>query len=79
MTAINAFGRVAARLAERDPRLIFAGVEPALARSLDRSRLTRRIGTDNVLPATPVIFASLEEAVRRGEAWLAATDHSGQA
>jgi hypothetical protein len=68
-TAIKAFARVAARLAE---------LETGLARSLESSGLTQSIGTDNVLPATPGIFASLEQAVRRGEAWLRASDQSGQ-
>jgi SulP family sulfate permease len=72
-TAIKAFDRLAARLAEPQSRLLLAGVEPELERILSRSGFIQRIGRENVVAATAVVFASLDEAVRRGEAWLAST------
>jgi SulP family sulfate permease len=69
-TLVEAFGRWADRLAARDSRLILAGVDPKLAETLDRSGLAARIGSQNIIPTTGVLFASVETADAAGLAWL---------
>jgi SulP family sulfate permease len=70
-TLVDAFGRWSDRLLARDSRLILAGVDEKLAETLVRSGLAERIGRENVIPATEVLLASVEEAYALGQAWLA--------
>ncbi len=60
-TLVEAFGRWADRLAERDSRLILAGVDPALVETLKHSGLAARIGEHNIVPATGVLLEALED------------------
>ncbi|WP_033213756.1 SulP family inorganic anion transporter [Kitasatospora phosalacinea] len=58
-------------LAARGGRLIVAGAQPSFARLAEHTGLAGALGPDGVVPADPVLGASLEEAVARGERWLA--------
>jgi SulP family sulfate permease len=70
-TLVEAFGRWSDRLADHGSRLILAGVDPGLARTLERSGLTERIGGGNVFPATGVLLEAVENAYGDGQRWLA--------
>src|SRR5262249_4910183 len=69
-TAIKAYGTIAQRLDAHDSRLILAGADPPLVRILEHSGLAARLGPDNIVPARDTVFAALEDAVDRGEAWI---------
>jgi SulP family sulfate permease len=70
-TMVDAFGRWADRLRKRGCRLILAGVDADLMATLERSGLVERLGADNVVPATDVLFEAVETAYATGAAWLA--------
>jgi SulP family sulfate permease len=53
-------------------RLILAGVSPETARVLERGGLMDVLGADGVVPASDIVFGPAEEAVQRGERWVAA-------
>ncbi|GLW69960.1 sodium-independent anion transporter [Kitasatospora phosalacinea] len=59
-------------LGARGGRLIVAGAQPSFVRLAEHTGLAGALGPDGVVPADPVLDASLEEAVARGERWLAA-------
>ncbi|MCX4966821.1 STAS domain-containing protein [Streptomyces sp. NBC_00654] len=63
--------RYAASLADRGGRLILAGVQPSLARLLERSGLAARLGEGGIVPAEPELFAPLDRAVATARAWIA--------
>ncbi len=73
-TLVEAFGRWADRLAERDSRLILAGVDPALVATLKHSGLADRSGEHDIVPATGVLLEALETACASGRSWLASRD-----
>ncbi|BAJ29234.1 MULTISPECIES: SulP family inorganic anion transporter [Kitasatospora] len=58
-------------LGARGGRLIVAGAQPSFVRLTEHTGLAGALGADGVVPADPVLDASLEEAVARGERWLA--------
>jgi SulP family sulfate permease len=68
---IRAVRRWATDLEANGGRLFVAGVSPATAKVLDRGGLTDVLGTDGVVPATARVFGALDEAVARGERWIA--------
>jgi len=47
------------------------GPRPAFTRMAERTGLAGHLGPDGVLPASPVLSGALDEAVARGERWLA--------
>jgi sulfate permease, SulP family len=53
-------------------RLIIAGVSPATMRVLEHGGLLDILGSDGVVSATDRVFGATEEAVQRGERWIAA-------
>ncbi|MFE1317613.1 SulP family inorganic anion transporter [Kitasatospora phosalacinea] len=57
-------------LGARGGRLIVAGAQPSFVRLAEHTGLAGMLGPDGVVPADPVLDASLEEAVARGERWL---------
>jgi hypothetical protein len=74
-TLVDAFGRWSDQLTARGCRLILAGVDDRLAKTLGRSGLADRIGPENIFPAAPVLLASVDDAYETGAAWL--TNRSG--
>jgi len=60
----------AAELEARHGRLIVAGVNPAVARVVDRGGLTDVLGPDGIVPATDEVFGALNIAVARGREWV---------
>ncbi|MFG2432676.1 SulP family inorganic anion transporter [Streptomyces sp. NPDC048590] len=63
--------RYAASLDAQGARLVLAGLEPGMVELLRRTGITRRLGTDAVLPAQPRIFAPLDQALAESRAWIA--------
>jgi SulP family sulfate permease len=74
-TLVKAFARWTDRRKARDGLLILAGVEPGLRTALDHSGLSPKIGPDNVIPASSVVLAAVEQARERGQSWLAGDVH----
>jgi SulP family sulfate permease len=68
---IRAVRKWATDLEANGGRLFVAGVSPATARVLDRGGMTIVLGTDGVVPATARVFGALDDAVARGERWIA--------
>lgn len=69
-TFLGIIDRYARRLRERGGRLMLVGVSERVLWQLERTRLLRRLGPENVFPATPVIGEPLIEAYRTARAWL---------
>lgn len=64
--------RYASTLADQGGRLILAGVQPPLARLLEKSGLAERLGEGGIVPAEPEVFAPLDKALATAQAWLRA-------
>ncbi|MET4428486.1 SulP family inorganic anion transporter [Mycolicibacterium sp. 624] len=69
---IKALRRWAEDLAANGGRLIIAGVSPATAKVFELAGLVELLGADGMVLATDRLFEATEEAVRRGEVWIAA-------
>jgi SulP family sulfate permease len=69
---IKALRRWADDLAANGGRLIIAGVSAATGKVFENAGLVELLGTDGIVPATDRLFEATEEAVRRGEHWIAA-------
>ncbi|UNB54162.1 SulP family inorganic anion transporter [Mycolicibacterium sp. YH-1] len=69
---IKALRRWAEDLAANGGRLIIAGVSPATAKVFEHAGLVELLGADGMVLATDRLFEATEEAVRRGEVWIAA-------
>lgn len=69
---IKALRRWAEDLAANGGRMIIAGVSPATAKVFEHAGLVELLGADGMVLATDRLFEATEEAVRRGEAWIAA-------
>ena len=70
-TLMGVLARYADTLADNGGRLLVAGADPTLARTLRRSGVADRLGPDGVFPARPEIFGALDDAVAEAEAWIA--------
>jgi SulP family sulfate permease len=68
---IKSMRRWAEDLQANDGRLIIAGVSPATAKVLRAGGLTEVLGPDGVVPENDRLFAAIEEAVARGQQWIA--------
>ncbi|MFD4373383.1 SulP family inorganic anion transporter [Streptomyces sp. NPDC058486] len=55
--------RYAAKLAAQGARLILCGVQPSLVRLLNRSGVAARLGEGGIVPATPTLLGSLDQAL----------------
>lgn len=71
-TLVRAFGRWSDRLAAGGSRLTLAGVDPDLHTILTRSGLVDKLGADNVVAASSIVFEAVETAYEEGTRWLAA-------
>lgn len=71
-TLVRAFGRWSDRLAAGGSRLMLAGVDPDLYQILTRSGLVDKLGADNVVTASTIVFEAVETAYEEGTRWLAA-------
>ncbi|SCD66865.1 SulP family inorganic anion transporter [Streptomyces sp. OspMP-M43] len=71
---LKVLDRYAARLHDQGGRLILCGVQPTLARLLERSGIAARLGPGGVVPATSRLLGPLETAFAEAERW--ATDNS---
>lgn len=69
---IKALRKWAGDLNANGGRLIIAGVSPATADVLAKGGVTGVLGPDGIVPATDRVFGAIEEAVERGERWIAA-------
>lgn len=69
---IKALRRWAEDLAANGGRMIIAGVSPATAKVFEHAGLVELLGADGMVLATDRLFEATEEAVRRGEVWIAA-------
>ncbi|MBS1690864.1 MAG: SulP family inorganic anion transporter [Actinobacteria bacterium] len=69
---IKALRKWAGDLNANGGRLIIAGVSPATADVLAKGGVTGVLGPDGIVPATDRVFGAIEEAVERGECWIAA-------
>ncbi|MER5966851.1 SulP family inorganic anion transporter [Streptomyces sp. NPDC002057] len=68
--------RYATSLSGQGARLVLCGVQPPLMSLLARSGIAARLGEDGIVPARPEVFAPLEDAVVRAEAWIAQQQHT---
>ncbi|MFE2913602.1 SulP family inorganic anion transporter [Kitasatospora indigofera] len=68
---IKWLGRRSDELERQGGRLVLAGATPAFEHVIRATGLIGRLGEDGVVPADPVLGASLQEAVSRGERWIA--------
>ncbi|MBX7433501.1 SulP family inorganic anion transporter [Mycobacterium sp. Y57] len=68
---IKALRRWADDLHDHGGRLILAGASPATVKVFEAGGLTDVVGIDGIIPATDRVFGAVEEAVRRGEEWIA--------
>lgn len=68
---IKSLRRWAQDLRDNGGRLIIAGASPATAMVLAAGGLTNVLGDDGIVPASDRVFGPVEEAVRRGEQWIA--------
>ncbi|ULE33329.1 SulP family inorganic anion transporter [Mycobacterium sp. IDR2000157661] len=68
---IKALRRWADDLRNHGGRLIIAGASPATVKVLHEGGLTDVLGDDGIVPANDRVFGAIEEAVRRGEQWIA--------
>lgn len=68
---IKSLRRWAQDLRDHGGRLIIAGATPATVKVLEAGGLRDILGDDGIVPATDVVFGPAEEAVRRGEQWIA--------
>ncbi|TFV60909.1 SulP family inorganic anion transporter [Mycobacterium sp. PS03-16] len=68
---VHALTRWATDLQSHGGRLLIAGVSPSTATVLHRGGVADAVGADGVLPASEEVFGALDEAVRRGRAWIA--------
>ena len=71
-TFFKVVGKYAGDLRGRDGVLLLAGVEPAVKQRMDRAGQLDMIGAERVFVAGSVIGESTTDALRAGEAWLAA-------
>ncbi|MEV6967929.1 SulP family inorganic anion transporter [Hamadaea sp. NPDC051192] len=72
-TMMTVLERHAKDLREVGGRLLLAGVNPVLARTLRETRFAATLGPDSVFAADNTVFHALEEAVDAGTRWLATT------
>ena len=68
---IKSLRRWATELGDRGGRLIIAGASPATIKVLREGGVMDLLGDEGIVPAGDRVFGALEEAVRRGEAWIA--------
>ena len=68
---IKSMRRWAEDLQANGGRLIMAGVSPAAAKVLQAGGLTEQLGPNGVVPASDRLFGATEEAVARGQQWIA--------
>lgn len=73
-TFIGMVDRYASRLQQRGGRLMLAGVSKRVQRQLERTGLLRKLGPENVFPATQVIGEPLIKARDAARAWLDAAE-----
>lgn len=69
---LKSLQRWASELRDRGGRLIVAGASPATVKVLREGGLMDVLGADGIVPASDRVFGAVEEAVRRGEEWIAA-------
>lgn len=69
---INALTKWATDLQRNGGRLIIAGVSPKVEAVLNRGGIGDLVGEDGIVGATPRVFGALEDAVERGQRWIAA-------
>jgi SulP family sulfate permease len=68
---IKALRRWADDLRDHGGRLIVAGASPATIKVFRAGGLMDVLGADGIVPGTDRVFGAVEEAVRRGEEWIA--------
>ncbi|BBY46111.1 SulP family inorganic anion transporter [Mycolicibacterium celeriflavum] len=68
---IKSLRRWAQDLRDNGGRLIIAGATPATKKVLEAGGLGNVLGDDGIVPASDRVFGPVEEAVRRGERWIA--------
>ncbi|MFF2549372.1 SulP family inorganic anion transporter [Nocardia sp. NPDC058058] len=73
---LKLFRRYAGTLHDQGGQLILAGVRPALAQALERTGLREVLGPDDIIPASNVLLAPLDQAVVRGNEWIASRGSS---
>jgi len=69
-TFIGVLRRFTETLHAADGRLYVVGVSPALIRQLERTDLTRLIGPERIIPATPQLGGAANQALAEAYAWL---------
>ncbi|WP_234783662.1 SulP family inorganic anion transporter [Mycolicibacterium celeriflavum] len=68
---IKSLRRWAQDLRDNGGRLIIAGATPATKKVLESGGLGNVLGDDGIVPASDRVFGPVEDAVRRGERWIA--------
>jgi sulfate permease, SulP family len=69
---IKSLRRWATDLQSNGGRLIIAGASPATVKVFEHGGLLDVLGSDGVVPASEKVFGATDEAVQRGERWIAA-------
>ncbi|MCX5230901.1 hypothetical protein [Streptomyces sp. NBC_00233] len=75
-SAAQLLRRHAQDLRRSSNRLILAGVEPGLARSLKAAGLDRELGPEGIVPAGGALFDPLDHAMAIARAWIASRDRA---
>jgi SulP family sulfate permease len=76
-TFFKVIGKYAGELRARDGVLLLAGIEPTVKERMERAGQLDLIGADRIFLAGSVIGESTTDALRAGEAWLAALPPAG--
>ncbi len=77
-TFLNVLKRYAETLQNNGGQLILAEVSEAVHEQLKKTGMLEIIGTDNVLPARPLLLASLQEALAIGQRRLSELGHADE-
>ena len=77
-TLLNVLKRYDEALQENDGQLILADVNEAVREQLSKTGMLEVFGADNVLPAQPLVLASLQEALAAGQRRLAELSHDDE-
>jgi SulP family sulfate permease len=78
-TLLNVLQRYAEALRDNGGQLILTDVSDPVREQLSQTGMLDVIGADNVLPAQPLVLASLQEALAVGQRHLSALEQAGEA
>ncbi len=74
-TFLKQFSRSVKKLQAGGNRLILAGVEPGVIKTMEKTGILSGIGSDNIFPVQPGIGAALDDAWEAGQIWLTDANH----